>query len=144
MTLTNKMLAARKKLAERFHEGFASGKECVVILDLLRFTMTENPVKSFMALPGFRSLQSTLIKRPKPGEFRAYGRAHWFRRMGSGMKFCVESQRQKPWLAPYSVTLFADDKTGLRPEDVFPIRELMPGAKLTLVEVAIDFPLVED
>jgi hypothetical protein len=138
------MRAARKALAERFHAGFGTGKECVVILDMLRYTMTENPIPAFKGLPGFRSLQSTWIKRPKAEEFQGYGRAHWFQRIGSGMKFCVESEPREPWLAPYSVTLFADDKTGLLPGEVFPIRELMSGAKLTVVEVAVDFPLVTE
>jgi hypothetical protein len=141
--ITPKMLATRKLLAERFHAGFGAGKECVVILDMVRYTMTANPIPSFMRLPGFRSLQSTWIRPPKPGEFRAYGRAHWFQRIGSGMKFCVESNPREPWLAPYSVSIFADDETGLLPDEVFSLRELMPEAKLTLLEIAVDFPLVK-
>lgn len=57
------------------------------------------------------------------------------------MKFCVESKPREPWLAPFAVTMFADDRTGLVPADVFPLRELMMEAKLTVVEVAVDFPV---
>ena len=60
------------------------------------------------------------------------------------MKFCVESNPREAWLASYSVSMFADDRTGLLPDEVFPIRELMQGAKLTVVEVAIDFSMVTE
>ena len=115
-----------------------------MILDLLRYTVEENPIPAFMGLPGIQSLQSTRIRQPPPGEFQGYGRGHWFKRYGSEMKFCVASEPREPWLAGYSVTLFADDKTGLLPDEVFPIRELMPDAKLTLMEIAVDFALVPE
>jgi hypothetical protein len=41
------------------------------------------------------------------------------------MKFCVESKPRKPWLAPYRVTMFADDKSGFQPEEVFAVLELV-------------------
>ncbi|HXP78853.1 MAG TPA: hypothetical protein VN976_03025 [Verrucomicrobiae bacterium] len=141
MKLKPKMLAAKKMLRRRFHGGVNPGPECAVILDLLRYTMKENPIPAFMELPGFQSLQNTKIKRPPLDEFQGYGRAHWFKRYGSEMKFCVELEPREPYLAPYSVSLFADDNTGLLPEEVLALRELMPGAKLTLAEVAIDFVL---
>jgi hypothetical protein len=56
------------------------------------------------------------------------------------MKFCIESQRRVGWIAPYRVTLIADDKIGLLPGQVFSVLELLPGRfKLTLVEIAFDF-----
>jgi hypothetical protein len=106
--------------------------------------MTENPIPALLTLPGFRRLQNTRIRPRNPDEFQGYGRAHWFKRNGSTMKFCVEMEPREPWLALFSVTLFADDKTGLLPDEVFAIRELMHGAKLTLAEVAIDFSLVTE
>lgn len=43
-------------------------------------------------------------------------------------------------MPPYRITLFADDETGLLPEEVFAVLEhLLSGFKLTLVEVALDF-----
>lgn len=142
MKKTKKMLAAKKALRHWFHGGVNPGRNCVVILDLLRYTMKESPIPAFMGLPGFQSLQNTRIKRPPLDEFQGYARAHWFKRYGSEMKFCVELEPREHYLAPYSVSLFADDNTRLLPEEVFAIRELMPGAKLTLAEVAIDFVLV--
>ncbi len=144
MKMTPKMRAAKKALRRRFHGGVNPGQDCVVILDLLRYTMEENPIPSFMGLPGFQSLQNTRIKQPPHDEFQGYGRAHWFKRFGCEMKFCVELEPREPWLAPFSVTMFADDNKGLLPEEVFALRELMLGAKLTVAEVAIDFSLVTE
>jgi len=41
------------------------------------------------------------------------------------MKFCIESERQHGYLAPYSL--------------IFPILNVAPGAKLTMMELACDF-----
>lgn len=56
------------------------------------------------------------------------------------MKFLIEAKPLLRWMPPYRVTLFADDDTGLLPEEVFAVLEhLLSGFKLTLVEVALDF-----
>jgi hypothetical protein len=139
MRLTAKMRAARESLARRFHPGISSGRECVVILDRLRFLCDENPTEALRGLRGFRSLQGHRINRTGPESFQPYGRVHWFRRKGSAMKFCVDSERLEEFLAPYRVTLYADDRTGLLPGEVLSILQVMPGVKLTMVELAFDF-----
>jgi hypothetical protein len=74
-------------------------------------------------------------KRPQP-----YTRAHWFGRRSSDMKFSIESKPRERWMAPFRVTLYADDKSGLLPEEVSAVLELLlAGFKLTLVEIAFDF-----
>jgi hypothetical protein len=40
------------------------------------------------------------------------------------------------------VTLIADDRTGLLPQEVLAILEVMPATRLTMVELAIDFSVV--
>ena len=135
----NKMREAQESLRKRFHSGIASCADCIAILDVLRFVCDENPLPALKQLPAFRTLGSNWVKRPPPGKFQGYGRVHWFRHTGSGMKFCVESERREGWLAPYSVTLFADDRTGLLSQEVFSILEVLPKIRLTLVEFALDF-----
>lgn len=137
--VANKMREAQESLRKRFHGGIYLDADCIAILDVVRFVCDENPLPALKQLPGFRSLQSTWVKRPPPGKCQGYGRVHWFQREGSRMKFCVESERREGWLAPYSITLFADDRTGLLPQEVFSILEVCPKTKLTLVEFALDF-----
>jgi hypothetical protein len=140
MLPTRKMQAAGKLLEQWFHSGLYPGKQCVAILDVLRYPLTENPIAALMELPGLRSLRSTRITRPADSrDFQGYGRAHWFQRDKSKMKVSVESEPREKWLDPFAVTMFADDRTGLLPEDIFPILELMPTARLTLIELAFDF-----
>jgi hypothetical protein len=56
------------------------------------------------------------------------------------MKFSIESKPQERWMAPFRVTLYADDKSGLLPEEVFSVLELLSATqRLTLVELAFDF-----
>jgi hypothetical protein len=137
MRITPKMRAVRETLARRFHSG--AGKECLVVLDRLRFVCDADPVPALSVLPGFRRGRSYFYRRENQAWFRPYGHALWFHREKSTMQFYVESDRQEGWLAPYSITLVADDRTGLLPEEVFAILEVMPKARLTMVELAIDF-----
>jgi hypothetical protein len=57
------------------------------------------------------------------------------------MKMLIESEPREAWLPPYRVTLYADDRTGLLPDEVFAVLEVLPGFKLTLLELAFDFPV---
>jgi hypothetical protein len=137
MQLTNKMRAARKTIARKFHSG--AGKDCMAILDRLRFVCDADPVPTLRVLPGFHTGRSVFPRRQNPAWFQPYGHGQWFQSEKSKMQFYVESDPREGWLAPYSVTLIADDRTGLLPEEVFAILEVMPTARLTMVELAIDF-----
>jgi hypothetical protein len=64
---------------------------------------------------------------------------HWFESRTSGTKFLIESERREAWLLPYRLTLYADDRTGLPPDEVFSVLEVLPDFRMTLVEVAFDF-----
>lgn len=135
--VTPKMLQAREELLRRFPGG--PDRSCVVKLDMVRYKTKKNPIPAFKQLPGFRFLWDKPLWRKEPGAFQGFGHAHWFERIGSEMKFCVESEPRESWLAPYHVSVFADDRLGLSTSDLFPIREIMEKAKLTIVELAIDF-----
>jgi hypothetical protein len=135
--LTPKQRAVRKTIARKFHSD--AGKDCMAILDRLRFVCDEDPVPALRVLPGFRPGRSVFPRRQNSEWFQPYGHGQWFRAEKSRMQFYVESDRTEGWLAPYSVTLIADDRTGLLPEEVFAILEVMPTARLTMVELAIDF-----
>lgn len=132
-----KVAAARKFVAQRFHGGFFDGESCAAILDLLTFACKENPAQALKAVPGMRSGRSHRIKNPV--EKGRYGRVHWFLHAPSGMKVSLASEPIHLWLWPFRITLIANDRTGLRSEDVFSVLELMPGARLLMMELALDF-----
>jgi len=111
----------------------------MAILDRLRFVCDADPVPALRVLPGFHPGRSVFPRRQNPAWFRPYGHGQWFHAEKSRMQFYIESDRTEGWLAPYSVTLIADDRTGLLPEEVLAILEVMPTARLTMVELAIDF-----
>jgi hypothetical protein len=139
MIVARKMRAARERLERRFHGGLFPGKQCVAIVDLLRFAVAKNPIPALRGLPDFHLLRTTWIRPRDPNHDHGYGRAHWFRRFKSEMKLAVESEPRERWLAPYAVTIFADDRTGLLPDQVFGILEILPAARMTLMELAFDF-----
>lgn len=131
------MRAARETMRRRFHSGV--GKDCVAILDRLRFVCDRDPIPALRTLPGFSAGLSRFPRRRDRESFQAYAQLRWFHHERSQMQFYVESAPQKCWLAPYSVTLIADDQTGLLPPEVVAIVEAMPDARLTMVELALDF-----
>lgn len=145
MKLTAKMICARKCLLRRLQQemdasGFEHTTSCLVRLDRMQFVLVENPGPLLRDLRGFRRFPSRWIKKKPNQKFLPYKRAQWFWSKTSLMKFAIESDRQKPWLVPYRITLIADDRTGLLPGEVFSILELLPDFKLTTLEIAFDFP----
>jgi hypothetical protein len=55
------------------------------------------------------------------------------------MKLLLESEPREPWIWPYRETWYADDTTGLLPEDVFSVLEVLPDFNMTMMELAFDF-----
>jgi hypothetical protein len=146
--LIGKMLAARatlKQLARKSGNGQAPAPApvpgCEVKLDRQQLYCVQNPTAALMAVPSFKSLTGHQINRPADGRFQPYGWVHWFENRTSGMKFLIESERREAWLPPYRLTLYADDRTGLLPDEVFSVLEVLPDFKLTLLELAFDFPV---
>ncbi len=117
----------------------ASGQRkdpCVAKLDRLQGYCHDDPTTAFFDHPLFRSGKSCRIEKRK----QLYGRAHRFHSRTSGMEFCIESKPREPWIPPFRITLVADDLTGLLPQEVFAVLELLPHKfKLSLVELAFDF-----
>ena len=55
------------------------------------------------------------------------------------MKLLLESERRESWLPPYRLTLYADDRTGLLPDEVFGVLEVLENFHMTTLELAFDF-----
>src|SRR5579862_2501515 len=119
MEETPKQAAIRRLIRRWFHAGV--GKLCFALLDIVQVWCTENPTHALMGLPNFRSQRSHLIN---DADQERYARVHWFRSATSTMKFCVHSEPLDYWLAPYRLTLYADDTVGLLPSELFSILEV--------------------
>jgi hypothetical protein len=140
-----KKIAARetlKRLARKSGNGQASAPApvpgCEVKLDREQLYCVQNPTAALMAVHSFKSLTGHRINRPADGRFQAYSRVQWFESRTSGMKFLIESERREAWLPPYRLTLYADDRTGLLPDEVFAVLEVLPDFRLTVMELAVD------
>ncbi len=55
------------------------------------------------------------------------------------MKLLIESERREAWLPPYRLTLYADDRTGLLPDEVLGVLEVLADFRMTMMELALDF-----
>jgi hypothetical protein len=127
--------------AKRQRSGRASEPGCAVKADRLQLYCDRNPTHALRGICGFKSGRSHRINRPTDGRFQAFGRVHWFESRTSGMKFVIESERREAWLPRYRITMYADDRTGLSPDDVFSLLELLPDFRMTMLELAFDFTL---
>jgi hypothetical protein len=145
-SLTPKKVAARialKKLAVKARTVHgpepAPASACVAKLDRIQGYCRQNPTAAVRGIPGFKSIPGHRINPPAHGRFQPYGYVHWFESCSSGMKLLVESARREAWLPPYRLTLYADDRTGLLPSEVFAVLEVLPDFRLSLLELAFDF-----
>lgn len=67
-----KMRAVRETMARRFHSG--AGKECMAILDRLRFVCNADPVPALRVHHGFHPGRSVFPRRRNPAWLRPYQR----------------------------------------------------------------------
>lgn len=112
---------------------------CKVRLDRLGVRCSAYSPENFHNHPQFKCTDGHSLRSRSAHGFQAYGRARWFVGVSSGFKFCLQYERRAPWIAPSRVTLYADDKTGLTPTQVFSVLELLSKPQLALVELAFDF-----
>ena len=114
-------------------------QQCDAKLDRFVCFCDEDPTRQLMGVLRFKSQSSHFIKPYQDGRFQPYARVHWFKDWGSEMKFKIESQRREPWMPLYRITLYADDRVGLLPEQLFAVLEVIPRFKLSVIEIAFDF-----
>src|ERR1700674_1711479 len=124
----------RSKLAEA--EGAAT---CKVCLDRLEVTASEMDESLILAIPGVHGGRNHYLRRKHPKDFLPYGRRTEFMTNGSIGQVVALSEPSMQHIAPCKITLIARDEVGLRPKDVLSILELLPDAKVVLVELAFDF-----
>jgi hypothetical protein len=147
MTKSNhKMRIARealKRLAGKPATAHGSGPAptpaCVAKLDRTQGYCSLDPTPALKGIPGLMSGQGHRVRPPRDGRFQAYSRVHRWESRTSEMKLLLESERREAWLPPYRVTLYADDRTGLLPDEVFGVLEVLQDFRMTVLELAFDF-----
>jgi hypothetical protein len=132
-----KMLAARSALLRLSKNP--RGAKCMGKIDRMQGVSDQDPTPALIGRADLHSFPARTIRR-KAGTFRPYVRAQWFHSRRSTWKLAIESEPVERWLAPFRLTLFADDATGLLPNEVFGVLELVPDFQLTMLELAFDFP----
>jgi hypothetical protein len=144
MSLIPKQLAAREAYGRLTgksvkQKGSGSAPVAAAKLDRMQGYSRKNPSAALQGIPWLKSGRSHRIKRPSDGRFQAFRRVYWFESRTSGLKLLLESERHEAWLMPYRLTWYADDSTGLLPDEVFSVLEVLPDFKMTMMELAFDF-----
>jgi hypothetical protein len=140
MSLQWSDLARRVEKREAVLRAMKSdGADCKVKLDRLQFECSEDPSGALRELPGFEPGRSVFPRRHHNDREVAYGHAQWFKHSSSGTKFNIEGNPQRPFLSPWRVTVVGDDFSGLPKQRTMEILAVIPGFKLTLLEIAFDF-----
>jgi hypothetical protein len=113
--------------------------QCQARLDRLIFTAVPRDKAGIKNVPGFKRV-SDFIPQPQ-GKVRTYSRVSKFRSTTSSCQIVVQYDPQLPWLAPSRITIIGDDATGITLEDIEGVISQCHHHTLTLVELAVDFPL---
>lgn len=123
-------------------EQLAAAKDrpdCEIRLDRAQVTASSVSEQMILGIPGFYRTSKHFLKRKHAQDFLPYGRVTTFTSNTSIAHLTVLSDRRMPHIAPCKVALIGSDVTGLQPEDVIRVLELLPDSKLVLVEIAFDF-----
>jgi hypothetical protein len=140
--LTPKMLPALLSLQERYgetrkhlrKEGGYEGLTCECKLDLIILIATQFPFVAFKDL-GYR------VPAPERLWRQLYGFVTRLKGTKSIRKINIEHGPNKPWLAPFRITIIPRDASGVVVQDFRSILELLLDFRIVLLEVAFDFPL---
>ena len=109
---------------------------CVCKIDRLVLTTRDLNLKPILGAGGYHA--KTL--GPKRLWKQNYSLAWRLTGSNSIREVVIASEPTAPWFAPYRVTIIPKDSTGIQPEDLRPIWEVLVEPKITLLEIAWDFP----
>jgi len=68
-----------------------------------------------------------------------YARVRQYQSIANDTNIYWQYCRRKGWLAPWKITMVADDTTGLSRDDIEPVLRSCRSYRLLMVEIAIDF-----
>jgi hypothetical protein len=110
---------------------------CEARLDRLGFTAA---ARMGVAIPEIQGFCIEADFRPRrQGSFLAYDRVRRYRSRTSSARIVMQYRPRVPWVKPWKVTMIADDRLGLTPEEVDNATAGFLGLGVFLFELAIDF-----
>jgi hypothetical protein len=123
-------------LRERLLEtGQYEPLSCICKIDRIIFTTKDLELESVLAIDGYRPR-----KKPQRLWKKNYLFAWRMKGTGSISEVVIEYEPTAPWFAPYQITIIPRDSSGVTPEDLWQLFRVLPGARISLLEVAWDFP----
>ncbi|HLW99795.1 MAG TPA: hypothetical protein VKR82_14195 [Candidatus Acidoferrales bacterium] len=108
----------------------------VVSLDRLGICADAYDRKAFLHQPGHRVLRSHFLRSSSS----AYGRVLETQDTNTGATTLIYDQRRVPWIPKIKLILRAGEQRGLSPSDVLGATELLGKSRVSLLELAFDFP----
>jgi hypothetical protein len=113
--------------------------DCTARLDRLRVAADYFPKVGFNEYSDFRCLYDYSTAMKKGGKKPCYGRVCRYVDDATGMQIEGQYEPLQPWLPKSMITLVANDRTGLSRAEVDSVLFWVEGARLLLVELALDF-----
>jgi hypothetical protein len=116
----------------------ARNSRCTIRLDRLVVTGIGHTPQGAEKIEGFRRVSDF---RPRPqGKFTTYARLRKFRSLRNSATISQQYQPTMHWLPKWRFTLIGDDKTGILPYEVEAVLANCLNHRVTLFELALDFP----
>lgn len=131
ITVARKYFRLREKLGE---SDAYEPLSCICKFDRLVLVTDELDVAALARIPGFRNQNRQRLWN------QAYRWAQRIHGTGSIEEVVVEFERTAPWFSQYRITIVPRDTDGLREHDLRLVLENLENFKITILEVAWDFP----
>jgi len=122
-------------LRERLRDsGWYEPLTCECKIDRVILTTNTLSWKAIFGIPGYVPQDPYRLRRQN------YRFAQRFRGTGSISEIVIEYARTASWFPHFRITIIPRDQTGLQYEDFRLLLEVLPSFKITVLEVAWDFP----
>jgi hypothetical protein len=108
-----------------------------VLLDRIQFVSEAPTPPKPPLLPGWKTVCDRFV-RPQT-DIPTYARCREYRSTGDHTQIFWQYERRCPWLAPWKITLIADDRLGLSAADVWSVVRHCRAYRILIVELALDF-----
>jgi hypothetical protein len=113
--------------------------DCTARLDRLRVAADYFPKVALEQMAEFRRVYDYSTTYKSSSEKPAYGRVCRYVNDATGMQIEGQYQPLVPWLPPSTITLVANDRTGLIRHEVDAVLAVAENVRLIFVEMALDF-----
>jgi hypothetical protein len=112
-------------------------KAVVVRLDRVQILSGVLPGQKLPELEGYKIVRDSFVRCQTTTA--TYARCRQYRSMANDSRIYWQYQRLKGWLAPWKITLVADDKSGLSRCEIEAVLKHCRDYRFQIVEIAVDF-----